>query len=163
MVLLQDHGIINQLLQSTGLIEEPVRLFRNRIGVYIAMTYILLPFMVLPILSVMQGISPIYMRAAASLGARPVRAFFKVYLPQTRPGIGAGVLLVFIMALGYYITPALIGGVNDQMISYHIAFHATKSVYWGLASALSIILLLCVAFFMIVFSRFVRIDQIGLR
>jgi putative spermidine/putrescine transport system permease protein len=163
IVILQERGLANQFLQSIGLITQPLRLIRNRLGVYIAMTHILLPFTVLPIFSVMSRIPPIHMRAAASLGAKPVRAFLKVYLPQTLPGVGAGVLLVFIMSLGFYITPALVGGPQDQMISYYIVFNAIDTMNWGLAAALSIVLLICVGLFLVVFSRFVRIDQIGLR
>ncbi|CAO3430825.1 ABC transporter permease [Azospirillum doebereinerae] len=142
IVILQSEGIVNGSLQWLGLIDEPMRLIYNRFGVYMAMTHVLLPFMILPLYSVMRSISPAYMRAAASLGAPPATAFFRIYLPQTIPGIGAGCLLVFILAIGYYITPALVGGAADQMISAFIAFYTTETVNWGLASALGAVLLL---------------------
>jgi putative spermidine/putrescine transport system permease protein len=105
------------------------------------MTHVLLPFMVLPLYGVMKGISPIGMRAALSLGARPLAAFRRVYLPQSLPGVSAGSLLVFILALGYFITPALLGGANDQMIAYFIAFYTNQTLNWGMAAALSVTLL----------------------
>ena len=117
VVVLQEHGIVNNALIWLGIIDEPVRLIYNEVGVYVAMTHILLPFMILPLYSVMKAIPPGYVRAARSLGATPTTAFVRVYVPQTLPGIGAGGLLVFIMAIGYYITPALVGGAGDQLIS----------------------------------------------
>jgi len=134
-------------------------LVRNRIGVYIAMVHILLPLMVLPMYSVMKGIDPYHLKAAASLGARPIRSFLKVYLPQTIPGAGAGVLLVFILSLGYYITPALVGGPTDQMLSYFIYFHANNTVNWGLAAALSVVLMVCVLVFFSIYQRLVGVGN----
>ncbi|MBI2717241.1 MAG: ABC transporter permease [Rhizobiales bacterium] len=142
IVLLQTHGVVNDALHWLGIIDQPVRLIYNRFGVYVAMTHILLPFMILPLYSNMKAISPAYMRAAASLGAPPATAFRRVYLPQVLPGVGAGCLLVFILAIGYYITPALVGGGGDQMISYFIALYTTDTANWGLASALGALLLL---------------------
>lgn len=162
MVLLQNEGLINDLGILLGLWDKPLALIRNRIGVYIAMTHVLLPFMVLPIYSVMRGISPTYMRAASSLGASPVRSFFRVYVPLTVPGVGAGVLLVFIMALGYYVTPALVGAPDDQMLSYFIAFYANTAVNWGMAAALGLMLMACVAIFFSIYQRFVGIDKLRL-
>jgi putative spermidine/putrescine transport system permease protein len=118
--------------------------------------------MVLPLYSVMRGIPHEYMRAAASLGARPLRAFLRVYLPQTVPGIGAGCLLVFILAIGYYITPALVGGVNDQMISYFVAFYTTQTVNWGMASALGAVLLIATLVLFALYARLVGIDRLKL-
>ncbi|MCZ6720865.1 MAG: ABC transporter permease, partial [Proteobacteria bacterium] len=137
-----------------------VQLIHNRTGVYIAMVHILLPFMVLPIYSVMKGISPTHMKAAASLGAGPVRAFLKIYLPQTTPGVGAGCLLVFILSLGYYITPALVGGPKDQMLSYFIAFFTNETLNWGMAAALSVILLALALALFGVYNRLVGIDRL---
>jgi putative spermidine/putrescine transport system permease protein len=105
------------------------------------MTHILLPFMILPLYSVMKSVPPTYLRAAISLGSAPLAAFFRVYVPQTFPGIGAGALLVFILAIGYYVTPALLGGPNDQMISYYIAQYTNVDVNWGMACALGALLL----------------------
>ena len=145
VVLLQNKGIVNDILLSLGLTSEPLTLIFNRIGVYIAMVHILLPFLILPLYAVMKNIPGSHMRAAASLGARPLAVFLSVYLPQTLPGLGAGCLLVFILSLCFYITPALIGGASDQMLSYLIAEFATRTGNWGMASAIAILLLISVA------------------
>ncbi|MBO6277273.1 MAG: ABC transporter permease, partial [Pseudomonas sp.] len=142
IVLLQSGGLINSALLSMGLIDKPLELVFNRTGVYISMVHILLPFMILPIYSVMKGISPTYMRAAISLGCHPFASFWRVYFPQTYAGVGAGCLLVFIIAIGYYITPALLGSPNDQMVSYFVAFYTNTSINWGMATALGGLLLL---------------------
>jgi len=162
VVVLQSGGVVNSLLAWAGLIDpaHPLELIHNRIGVLIAMTHILLPFMVLPIFSVMKSIPPNYMRAAASLGAPPVSAFVKVYLPLSLPGVSAGCLLVFILALGYYITPALVGGPQDQMLSYFIAYFASQVTNWGMAAALSATLLVLVLILYAVYHRIVGIDKL---
>jgi putative spermidine/putrescine transport system permease protein len=153
MVVLQKEGVINSVLQTLGLIAEPLPLVFNRFGVVAAMTHILLPFMILPMYSVMRQIPPSYVRAARSLGASPSTAFLRVYLPQCVPGVGAGALLVFILALGYYITPALLGGSTDQMISYFVADNMGRSLNWGLASALAAILLAAVLVLYALYDR----------
>ena len=158
LVLLQGQGVVNDFGVMLGLWDERLTLVRNRFGTYVAMIHILLPFMTLPLFSVMKTIDPYHMKAGLSLGASPVKAFLKVYLPQTLPGIGAGVLLVFILSLGYYITPALVGGPGDQMLSYFIAFHANSTVNWGLASALSVVLMGCVLVF---FGLYQRLGGVG--
>jgi putative spermidine/putrescine transport system permease protein len=140
-VLLQDRGLINEALIAIGVTREPVPLIFNRLGVVIAMTHVLLPFMVLPVYSVLVAIPHNLMRAAASLGANPLRAFWRVLLPLSLRGAASGALLVFMASIGYYITPALIGGPRDQMISSVIAFYAIGSANWGMASALGIVLL----------------------
>jgi putative spermidine/putrescine transport system permease protein len=112
----------------------------NRGGVIIAMTHILLPFVILPVYSVMRQIPTSYVHAARSLGASPAVAFFHVYLPQCIPGLSAGGLLVFVFALGYYITPSLMGGATDQMIAYFVSYNVISSLNWGMASALATIL-----------------------
>jgi putative spermidine/putrescine transport system permease protein len=152
-VLLQDRGIINEVLISLGVISSPIPLLFNRLGVVIAMTHVLLPFMVLPIYSVLVSIPSNLMPAAASLGARPLVAFWRVLLPLSMRGVTSGALLVFMAAIGYYITPALIGGPNDQMISSVIAFYAMGSANWGMASALGIILLVVTLALYAVYSR----------
>ena len=162
VVLLQREGPVNGLLQALHLTDQPLQLVYNRFGVYVAMTHILLPFMVLPLYSVMRGIPPQYMRAAASLGARPLRAFLRVYLPQTVPGIGAGCLLVFILAIGYYITPALIGGINDQMVSYFVAFFTNQTINWGMAAALGAVLLIATLMLFVLYARLVGLDRLKL-
>jgi len=153
VVVLQNEGILNGILLGLGVVDTPVQMIFNRFGVLVAMTHVLLPFMVLPLYSVMKGISPAYMRAAASLGAPPWTAFLRVYVPQTLPGVTAGCLLVFILALGYYITPALVGGAGDQMVSYFIAFYTNRTVNWGLAAALATLLLVATAILYGVYSR----------
>lgn len=141
IVLLQSEGLVNRGLMGMGLIDHPLALLFNRTGVIIAMVHILLPFMVLPLYSVMKSVPPTYLRAAVSLGSSPLAAFFRVYVPQTYPGIGAGALLVFILAIGYYVTPALLGGADDQMLSYYIARYTNVEVNWGMACALGALLL----------------------
>jgi putative spermidine/putrescine transport system permease protein len=141
IVLLQSNGLVNRGLMEIGLIDEPLALLFNRLGVIIAMVHILLPFMILPLYSVMKSVPPTYLRAAVSLGSSPLAAFFKVYVPQTYPGIGAGGLLVFILSIGYYVTPALLGGADDQMLSYYIAQYTNVNVNWGMACALGAVLL----------------------
>jgi len=164
IVLLQTNGVINDLMVWTGIISEEgrIQMIYNQMGTVIAMTHILLPFMVLPLYSVMKTIPPSYMRAALSLGANPVTSFVRVYAPQTVPGIGAGSLLVFILSIGYYITPALVGGRTGQMISNFIAFHMQKSLNWGLAAALGGILLVGVLFLYWAYSKIVGVDNMKL-
>ena len=164
IVLLQTEGVLNDIMVFFGLIgdESRVQLIYNMTGTFVAMVHILLPFMVLPLFSVMKTISPSYMRAAKSLGATPAHAFWTVYFPQTVPGIGAGSILVFILAVGYYITPALVGGRTGQLISNFIAFHMQSSLNWGLAAALGGILLAAVLALYWLYNRVVGIDNMKL-
>ncbi len=155
-ILLQNEGIINKTLIGLGWIDGPLPLIFNRLGVVIAMTHVLLPFMVLPIFSVVSAIPKNLMPAAASLGARPLRAFWRVLLPLSMPGLLAGSLLVFMVAIGYYITPALVGGPNDQMISSVIAFYALQTANWGMAGALGILLLAVTTVLYLVYGRLSR-------
>ncbi len=141
IVLLQSEGLVNRGLMGIGLIDSPLPLLFNRAGVVIAMVHILLPFMILPLYSVMKNVPASYIRAAVSLGSAPLSAFFRVYVPQTYPGISAGALLVFILSIGYYVTPALLGGADDQMLSYYIARYTNVEVNWGMACALGALLL----------------------
>jgi len=141
IVLLQSEGLVNHALESLHLIDQPLALLFNRTGVVISMTHILLPFMILPLYSVMTGVPPSYLRAAVSLGSTPLAAFVRVYVPQTYAGVGAGALLVFILSIGYYVTPALLGGPTDQMLSYYIAQYTNVDVNWGMACALGALLL----------------------
>jgi putative spermidine/putrescine transport system permease protein len=159
-VLLQNEGLINGALQAAGLIDQPLPLIFNRIGVVIAMTHVLLPFMVLPIYSVLLSVPRNLMQAAASMGAGPLRAFWRVLLPLSLPGVLSGSLLVFMVAIGYYITPALVGGANDQMISSVIAFYATGTANWGLAGALGLILLLVTIILYLVYGRLSKSPQL---
>jgi putative spermidine/putrescine transport system permease protein len=164
IALLQSQGVINDSLVALGIISDGNRLqmIYNQTGTIIAMTHILLPFMVLPLYSVMKTISPTYMRAARSLGANPVVAFWRVYVPQTMPGIGAGGVLVFILAIGYFITPALVGGASGQLISNRIAFHMQESLNWGLAAAVGAILLAAVLILYVAYNKFVGVDEMKL-
>jgi putative spermidine/putrescine transport system permease protein len=162
IVLLQQQGVINNALVGIGLIGDDGRfsLIYNQTGTIIAMTHILLPFMVLPLYSVMRTIPPSYMRAAKSLGATPSTAFRRVYFPQTLPGIGAGGVLVFIISIGYYITPALVGGQSGRMISNEIARHIQQSLNWGLAAALGSMLLVGVLALYWLYNRLVGTDSL---
>ena len=164
IVLLQSQGVVNDIGVWGGIIDDGNRLqmIYNQTGTIIAMTHILLPFMVLPLYSVMRPINPSYVRAARSLGATSWTAFRRVYLPQTVPGIGAGALLVFILAVGYYITPALVGGSDGQLISNLIAFHMQKSLNWSLAAALAALLLGGVLILYWLYDRIVGIDNLKL-
>lgn len=155
-ILLQNEGLINDALRAIGLIGEPLPLIFNRTGVVIAMTHVLLPFMVLPIYSGLLTIPANLMPAAASLGATRLKAFRHVLLPLALPGLMSGSLLVFMVALGYYITPALVGGPNDQMISSVIAFFATGTANWGMAGALGLILLVVTTVLYLVYGRLSR-------
>jgi putative spermidine/putrescine transport system permease protein len=161
-VLLQPNGVVNSLFMNTGLTTSPIPLMFNRTGVLIGMTHVLLPFMILANYAVMRGISPVYQRAAVSLGAHPVAAFFRIYVPQTLPGIGTGTFLVFVLAVGYYITPALLGGGGDEMISQLIAIQMERQLNWGLAAALSVYLVLFTLAAYFVFNHFVGVDRLRL-
>jgi putative spermidine/putrescine transport system permease protein len=153
VVLLQREGLVNDAFLRLGLFDERIRLVFNRTGLLIAMVHVLLPFMVLPIYSVMKGIGRQHMRAALSLGATPIRAFTSVYLPLSMPGVGAGCLLVFIIAVGYYITPELVGGGNDQMLSHFIAYYTNQALNWGQAAALAVVLLVVIALLYPIYAR----------
>ena len=161
-VLLQKFGILNQILLWLGVINEPMGLMYSRTGLIIAMTHIQLPFTLLPIYSVMRTISPSQMRAAYSLGARPMAAFLRVYLPQVMPGVAAGCLLTFILCLGYFITPALIGGPADQLISNFISNYINSELNWQMAAALSFILLAMTLALFALFARMFGIDRMKL-
>jgi putative spermidine/putrescine transport system permease protein len=164
IVVLGQNGVLLEVMAWLGLVGETGRpqLIYNMTGTIVAMTHILLPFMILPIYSVMRGISPSYVRAARSLGATPALAFYKVYMPQTIPGVGAGSILVFILAIGYYITPALVGGQDGTLISNFIAFHMQKSLNWGFAAALGTILLVGVLGLYWLYDRVVGISNMKL-
>ncbi|MGI9412902.1 MAG: ABC transporter permease [Hyphomicrobiales bacterium] len=161
IALLQTQGIINDLAVWVGIIGEDNRmqLIFNATGTTIAMTHILLPFMILPLYSVMRTIPPSFMRAARSLGADQVTAFRRVYMPQTVAGVGAGSILVFILAIGYYITPALVGGQKGTLISNMIAYHMQSSLNWGLAAALGTLLLLGVLALYWLYNRLIGVDN----
>ena len=164
IALLQQEGVINDFLVLVGFINEEGRLamIHNATGTVVAMTHILLPFMILPLFSVMKTIPKSYVRAAISLGAHPWKAFWKIYFPNTGAGIGAGSILVFILAIGYYITPALVGGSSGTFISNRIAYHISSSLNWGLGSAIGVILLGIVLIFFVFYDRIVGINNMKL-
>lgn len=163
IVLLQNQGVVNNLFVALGLVDESgrVAMMYNKTGTIVVMTHVLLPFMVLPLYSVMRSINPSYVRAARSLGATRWVAFRMIYLPQTLPGIGAGSLLVFILAIGYYVTPALVGGADGQLISNLIQFHMNNN-NWSLAAALSTLLLAGVLLLYWLYDRIIGIDRLRL-
>ena len=164
IALLQSEGVLNDLMVFVGIISEDGRLqmIHNKIGTFVAMTHILLPFMILPLYSVMKTIPSSYMRAARSLGASPFTGFIKVYMPNTVPGIGAGCILVFILSIGYYITPALVGGRTGTFISNIIALHISETLNWGLAAALGVILLALVLLLYFLYDRIVGVANMKL-
>jgi putative spermidine/putrescine transport system permease protein len=161
-VLLQPNGVVNTLLKELKLTTQSVPLVFNRTGVLIGMTHILLPYMILANYAVMKGISPSFMRAARSLGAHPVEAFLRIYFPLTLPGVGAGTFLVFVLALGYYITPAMLGGGGDEMISQLIAFETQNELNWGLAGALSCYLVALTLALYFLFNRLIGVERLRL-
>ncbi len=163
-VMLQQQGVINETLVWLGLVADDARLviINNQFGTIIAMTHILLPFMILPMYSVMQTIPPSYTRAAKSMGATNWTTFWRIYFPQSIPGIGAGSILVFILAIGYYITPEIVGGTKGVFISNRIAYHISSSLNWGLAAALGTILLAVVLLLYWCYDKIVGIDNVKL-
>lgn len=163
-VMLQQQGVINETLVWLGFVADDARLviINNQFGTIIAMTHILLPFMILPMYSVMQTIPPTYTRAAKSMGATNWTTFWRIYFPQSIPGIGAGSILVFILAIGYYITPEIVGGTKGVFISNRIAYHISSSLNWGLAAALGTILLAVVLLLYWCYDKIVGIDNVKL-
>jgi putative spermidine/putrescine transport system permease protein len=164
MVMLQQKGVLNNLLVMSNLLadENRFQLMYNQTAVVIVMTQILLPFMVLPLYSVMKTISPTYMRAALNLGASPMHAFYKIYMPNSVPGVSAGCLLVFIIAIGYYITPELVGGKDGQMVGNWIAYHLKTTLNWGLCASLGAILLAMMTVLYWAYNKIVGIENIKL-
>ncbi|KKI17151.1 ABC transporter permease [Leucobacter sp. Ag1] len=151
IVLLQDSGVVNSFLELLNL--GPVKLLRSNTGVLIGLSQVLMPFMVLPLYAVMSGIDGRLVTAARSLGARPSVAFFRVFLPLSLPGIAAGALMVFIQALGFYVTPALLGSPSDSMLAQAIYAQVSSLLQWGRGGALGVILLV---------STFVLLGLVGL-
>jgi len=162
IALLQTGGVINSTLMAIGVIDEPLELLYTEFSTIIAMTHILLPFMILPLYAVMKGIDASYMRAAMSMGSGPIAAWYRIYLPMSLPGLSAGALLVFVISVGYYITPALVGGTDGQMISNIIAFHMQQSNNWELAAALGSLLLVLILTLYWLFDRFIGTDNLKL-
>ncbi|SMN01778.1 Spermidine Putrescine ABC transporter permease component PotB (TC 3.A.1.11.1) [uncultured Candidatus Thioglobus sp.] len=162
IVILQNQGVVNGLLQYFGWINEPLDLIYNQFSTLLSMTHILLPFMILPLYSVMRGIDNTLIKASKSLGGNAFYSFLKIYFPLSVPGVSAGALLVFILAIGYYITPALLGGTDGQLISNLIAFHMRSTNNWEMAAALGSILLLLIIALYWVYDRFVGVSNLKL-
>ncbi len=157
LLLLRDTGAVNETLMSWGLIDAPIPMVRNFTGVLIGMVQVLLPFMVLPLYATMRGLDRRLLQAAESLGARPAFAFWRIFVPLSIPGIAAGGLLVFIQSLGFYITPALLGGPSDVMLGELIVQQVSTVLRWGFAAALATVLLLTTFALLTVVGRFVNI------
>ena len=164
MILLQQQGLVNDFIVMIGLVgdENRPQMMYNKVGTYVAMTQILLPFMVLPLYSVMKTVSPSMMRAGKSLGGTPFVSFWKIYFPLTISGVGAGSLLVFILAVGYYITPELVGGASGTLISNNIAYHMKQTLDWSFASAMGLMLLFGVLAIYWLYNKLVGVDNIKL-
>ena len=164
IALLQTEGVLNDMMVFVGLISQDGRLqmIHNKFGTFVAMVHILLPFMILPLYSVMKTIPASLTRAARSLGATPFTAFVRIYMPNTVPGVGAGCIMVFILAIGYYITPALVGGRTGTFISNFIAIHVSETLNWGLAAALGALLLCLVLALYLIYDRIVGVDNLKL-
>jgi len=160
MVLLGSNGVVNQYLLALGVIRAPLRLLYNQAGVTVGMTYVLLPFMVLTLASVMRGIDPSLVRAAHSLGASRWQAFRRVFLPLSAPGIAGGTLLVFILSLGFFITPALMGGPSDVMIAMLIEREVEFTLNWSFASTLAVVLLALTLIGFAVYYRLMRLERL---
>jgi putative spermidine/putrescine transport system permease protein len=160
MVLLGRQGVINNILVGIGLAGEPLKLLHTAFAVNVGMIQMMMPFMILSMFSVMKGIDRRLVSAALSLGANRIKAFFRVYFPLSLPGVGAGSLLVFIYSLGFFITPALLGGRKDVMISMLIEEQVSAMLNWGFASAQALLLLACTFIFFFVYTRFFKIEQI---
>jgi putative spermidine/putrescine transport system permease protein len=160
MVLFQRQGVLNTVLIQAGLTDEPLELTFNAFGVHIGMVHVLLPYMILPLLSVMQGIDKNLMKAAENLGANPLRAFVRIFFPLSLPGVGAGLSLVFILAIGFFITPALMGGMRETMVAQLIEKLIRLLLNWELGSALAFVLLAMTLVLFTVFNRLLGLDRL---
>ena len=159
-VILGRRGLVNETLEWIGVIDEPLSLVFNRTGTLVGMVHILLPLLILPVFAVMREIPKEYMHAAANLGAGPFKAWWRVYLPLSLPGVGAGALLVFILSLGFFITPAMLGGASDRMISNIIALQMSDLNNWEFASALAFLLLTVTLALYFLYARFMSFEQL---
>lgn len=160
LMLLGHNGLVNDALMGLGLISEPLPLMRNELGVLIGMTEYMLPYAILPLLANMQGIDPRVSSASRSLGASHAQTFLRVFLPLTRPGIIAASLLVFISSLGFYVTPAILGGGKVQMIAEYISVQLLVTVRWGVAAMLATLMIASVLALMYVLNRFMKLSVV---
>lgn len=161
LVLLQRQGLVNEWGIGLGLWETPIKLVHNMSGTLIGMVHIMLPFMILPTYNAMKAISPDYVKAAANMGATPLRAFWTVYFPLSTPGLFAGALMVFILSLGFFVTPAVLGGGKVILVSMQIVSNIELFVNWGAASALGVVLLVATFLLLFIASRFVKLQRIA--
>jgi putative spermidine/putrescine transport system permease protein len=159
-VILRDTGLINETLLGWGVIGQPLDLYQTTTGVLLGMTQVLLPYMVLPLFTTMARIDPELTKAAANLGASPARAFIRVFFPLSIPGVLAGSLLVFVLALGFYITPALLGSPRDTMISAFIATRVQQQLDWGLAATMGLVLMALAFLVLLLASRVIRVRDV---
>jgi ABC-type spermidine/putrescine transport system permease subunit I len=160
MVILGRAGIVNSILQGLGIVSEPLKLMYNSFGVHIGMVHILLPFMILALYSVMQAIDRDLVKSAQSLGATPLQAFLRIFLPLSLPGIGSGCLLVFIQALGFYITPALLGGTSDRTISMAIDLYVNTVINWEFGAAIALVLFVVTFALFLIYNRILGLDRL---
>jgi putative spermidine/putrescine transport system permease protein/spermidine/putrescine transport system permease protein len=161
LVLLQKRGLVNTWAMDLGLWDEPIKMVHNLTGTLIGMVHIMLPFLVLPLYGSMRAINRDYLKAASNLGASPTRAFWTVFFPLSGPGLFAGSLIVFVLCLGFYVTPAVLGGGKVIMVSMKIASNIELFVNWGAASAMGVVLLLLTMLILWVASRFLRLEQLA--
>lgn len=160
IVILQTKGLINSLLLASGIVDKPIGLLYNEMAVIIGMVHIMMPFMILPVYSVLKNMDRNLLRAARNLGASAVKAFLKVTFPLSLPGVGSGVMFTFILSLGFFITPALLGGPKTLMISTLIEQQINRLMNWNFAGAISVILLLTTIAVIAVFDKIVGLDKI---
>jgi putative spermidine/putrescine transport system permease protein/spermidine/putrescine transport system permease protein len=160
MMLLRSDGVINNLLLKMGVISHPLQLMNNTLGVYIGMTHVLLPYMILSLYPVLASIDENYVKAAMNLGANKWQSFFKVYFPLSMQGVSAGSILVFVMAIGYFITPSLLGGSNTIMVSQLIQVQVSKLLNWNFSSAVSMVLLLISLLILYVSKKIMKIEKL---
>lgn len=163
LVLLQRTGLINTWLTEAGLVSEPLPLVHNMLGTVIGMVHVMLPFLILPLYASMRAIDPVYMRAAANCGATPAQAFRQVFLPLSLPGLAAGTGLVFVLCLGFFVTPALLGGGRVAMWAMQIANNISVYGNWGAASALGVVLLVVTGIILYAFRRLFKVEIGGMR
>ena len=159
LVLLQKKGLVNDWAISLGLWDEPIKMVHNMTGTLIGMVHIMLPFLILPVYGAMRSIDLDLMKAASNLGANPRRAFWNVFFPLTMPGLIAGALMVFILCLGFFVTPAILGGGKVIMVSMRIVSNIELFVNWGAASALGVVLLILTVAILWIASRFLNLEQ----
>jgi ABC-type spermidine/putrescine transport system permease subunit I len=161
LVLLQKRGLVNDWAISLGLWDEPIKMVHNMTGTLIGMVHIMLPFLILPVYSAMKQIDRDLLKAASNLGASPRRAFWTVFFPLSTPGLFAGALMVFVLCLGFFVTPAVLGGGKVIMVSMKIVSNIELFVNWGAASALGVVLLTLTVFVLWIASRFLNLENIA--